>query len=180
MTVYTYVNDSYRIDDYGVEFDWQTHFWYLPDALSGLVLGVNYTHIFSDAKYPFTFLKASGRTFKYIDTTFTDRLIDQPNDVINLSLGFDYKDFSIRVAMLYQSDIFTGPNFWPQLRSHTSAYRRWDIAAKQELPWYGVQVFLNLNNINGANDISVIQGGGVPTSYQDYGMTAEFGLRLKL
>ena len=105
--------------------------------------------------------------------------MDQPDDIVNLALGFDYKDFSIRVSMLYQTDIFTGVNFWPQLRSHTSAYRRWDIAAKQKLPWYNIEVFCNLNNINGAKDISIIQGGGVPISEQQYGLTADLGLRLE-
>jgi outer membrane receptor protein involved in Fe transport len=27
-SVATYVNDSYRIDNWGIELDWQTHFWY--------------------------------------------------------------------------------------------------------------------------------------------------------
>ena len=52
------------------------------------------------------------------------------------------------------------------------------MAAKQVLPWFGIQVYGDLNNINGANDISVIQGGGVPQSQQDYGMTADLGLKL--
>lgn len=179
-TVYTFVNDSARINDYGIELDWQTHFWYLPGVLSGLVFSVNYTHIFSKAQYPYTYVKTTGRTPQYIDTSFTDRLVYQPDNVLNLSVGFDYKGFSVRAAMLYQSDIFTGPSFWPQLRANTSAYRRWDLAAKQDLPWYGLQVYMDLNNINGASDISVIQGGGVPTSYQDYGMTADVGLRWRL
>jgi hypothetical protein len=81
--------------------------------------------------------------------------------------------------MLYQTEIFTGVNFWPQLRSHTAAYRRWDVALKQELPWYGLQLYANLNNINGANDLSVIQGGGVPLAEQQYGLTVDLGLRWK-
>jgi TonB-dependent receptor len=178
--VNTYVNDSYKINNYGMEFDWQTHFWYLPGPLSGLVFSVNYTHIFSKAQYPYVLLNSTGRTISYIDTSFTDRLLDQPDDIINLSLGYDYKGFSIRVSMLYQTDIFTGVNFWPQLRSNTSAYTRWDLAAKQELPWFNLQIFGNINNINGAKDIGVIQGGGgVPISEQEYGMTADFGLRFK-
>ncbi len=175
----TYVNNSKRIDDYGMEFDWQTHFWYLPGPLSGLVFNINYTHIFSKAQYPYTYIKSVNRRTVYVDTTFEDRLLDQPDDIVNISLGFDYKDFSVRVSMLYQTDIFTGVNFWPQLRSHTSAYRRWDLAAKQKLPWYGLEVFGNLNNINGAKDISVIQVGGVPLSEQQYGLTADLGLRLE-
>jgi TonB-dependent receptor len=178
--VTTYLNDTYKIKDYGMELDWQTHFWYLPGPLSGLVFNVNYTHIFSKADYPYQNIITNGRTVKYVDTSYTDRLLDQPDDIINLSLGFDYSDFSIRVSMLYQTDIFSGTNYWPQLRSHTSAYRRWDLSAKQILPWFNVEVYGDANNINGADDISVIQGGGgIPTSEQDYGLTADFGIKWK-
>jgi hypothetical protein len=177
----TYVNNSKRIDNYGMEFDWQTHFWYLPGPLSGIVFNINYTHIFSEAEYPYTNIKIVNRRTVYVDTTFKARLLDQPVDLINMSLGFDYEGFSIRVSMLYHTDIFTGVNFWPQLRSHTSAYRRWDLAAKQKLPWYGIEVFGNINNINSAKDVSVIQGGAnVPLSEQQYGLTADFGIRLQL
>ncbi len=175
--VNTYVNDSFLIKNWGIELDWQTHFWYLPGILSGLVLNVNFTHIFSKAEYPFTIVKSTGRVINYIDTSFTDRLLFQPNNIVNLSIGYDYKDFSIRVSMLYQADIFTGPNFWPQLRSSTASYTRWDLSVKQKLPWFGLQVFGDLNNINGANDISVIQQAGVPRSQQNYGMTADLGVK---
>lgn len=177
----TYVNNSYRIDNYGMELDWQTHFWYLPGPLSGLVMSVNYTHIFSKAQYPYVDARSNGRRIQYVDTSFTARLLYQPDDIVNISLGYDYRDFSARLSLLYQDDIFSGVIYWPQLRSNTSAYRRWDIALKQELPWFNLQLFGDINNINGARDIYVIQGGGgVPTSEQDYGMTATFGLRLKL
>lgn len=176
----TYVNNPKQVNDYGVELDWQTHFWYLPGPLSGLILNLNYTHIFSKAEYPYTYIKQVARSTVYVDTTFEDRLLDQPDDIVNMSLGFDFKDFSIRISMLYQTDIFTGVNFWPQLRANTSAYKRWDLAVSQKLPWYGIKVFCNLNNINGAEDISVIQGGGVPLSEQQYGLTANLGLRVEL
>lgn len=176
----TFVNDSSRVLDYGAEFDWQTHLWYLPGVLSGIVLSANYTHIFSKAHYPYTRTEVINRRPQHIDTSFVDRLLYQPDDIVNLSLGFDYRGFSILVSMIYQSNIFTGPNFWPQLRSRTSAYRRWDLAANQKLPWFGLSAYLDVNNLNGANDISVIEGGGVPISYQDYGMTADLGIRWKL
>jgi len=131
--------------------------------------------------HPYTNIKIVNRRTVYVDTTFKARLLDQPVDLINMSLGFDYEGFSIRVSMLYHTDIFTGVNFWPQLRSHTSDYRRWDLAAKQKLPWYGIEVFGNINNLNSAKDVSVIQGGAnVPLSEQQYGLTADFGIRLQL
>jgi TonB-dependent receptor len=180
-TIQTFVNDSYKINDYGMELDWQTHFWYLPGPLSGLVFNVNYTHIFSKAEYPYVFSSQPSRFSPAvnIDTSFVDKLLYQPNDIINLSLGFDYAGFSARISMLSQTQIFTGPNFWPQLRPSTSTYTRWDLALKQELPWFGIQVYGDVNNINGAHDISVLPIGSVPQSQQDYGMTADLGVRLK-
>lgn len=176
----TYVNDPYVINDYGVELDWQTHFWYLPGVLSGIVFGANYTHIFSKAQYPYTLTEITSRSVQYVDTSYTDRLIDQPDDILNLTLGFDYQGFSARVAFLYESNVFSGANFWPQLRAYSPIYRRWDFAAKQTLPWYGMQLYMDLNNLNGASTISVIRAAQVPTSEQDYGMTADIGIRWKI
>lgn len=181
-SISTFVNNEFRIDNWGIELDWQTHFWYLPNPFKGLVFSVNYTHIFSEAEYPYVYMYQ--RTIRdpviMIDTSFSDRLLYQPNNIVNLSLGYDYEGFSVRVSMLYQDDIFTGPNFWPQLRSNTSAYRRWDVSARQRLPWFGLEIYGSLNNINGAKDVSILQGGGVPRSEQSYGMTAELGVRWRL
>ncbi len=176
----TFINDSIAIDDYGLEFDWETHFWYLPDPLSGLVLGVNYTHTFSKAEYPYETTKTINRVPTPFDTTFVDRLLYQPDNIVNVSLGYDYRAFSIRVSLLYDDNIFTGPSAWPQLKSYTAAYTRWDLSVKQGLPWYGIEIYGDMYNINGANDVSVIQGGGVPESEQDYGMTADVGFRFRL
>jgi TonB-dependent receptor len=178
----TYINDPYAVDVQGLELDWQTHFWYLPGALSGLVLGVNYTHIFSAAKYPYTITTFNYLTFKtvYTDTFYTSRLFDQPYDVANLSAGYDFKGFSIRVSMLYQSDVFKSPYFYKELRENTGEYLRWDLSIKQDLPWSGLQVFFDLNNINGTRDVTLIQGPGYPQAEEDYGMTADMGLRWKI
>ena len=156
-----------------MEFEWQTHFWYLPDPLKGLVLNINYTRVFSEGKYPFT--------YELVDTSFTERLLDQPNDILNLTVGYDYKDFSVKVSWLYQDDVFTGVDFWPQLRSTTDAYSRWDIAVKQKLPWYGLQVYGNMNNLNNAKDEDMLQMyPNIPRELEHYGMTAELGFRWQL
>jgi TonB-dependent receptor len=180
-SVATYINDPNEATDYGLELDWQTHFWYLPHPLDGLVLSLNYTHVYSKETYPFVNIEKVGRSILYVDTSFTDRLLYQPDNIANLSVGYDYEGFSVRVSMIYQDNIFSGPNFWPQLRTTTTAYTRWDISAKQDLPWYGLQIYGDLSNVNGESDIDVIQAStGVPQAEQDYGMTADLGLRLKL
>ena len=177
--VTTFVNDSDRATDYGLEFDWETHFWYLPHPFDGLVLGVNYTHVFSTEKYPYVGIPTTGRSRVPFDTSYTTRLLYQPDNIANLSVGYDYEGFSIRVSMIYQDDIFSGPNYWPQLRTTTAAYTRWDLSVKQDLPWYGVQLYGDISNLNSEDDIQVIQAPtGVPQAEQSYGMTGDLGLRI--
>lgn len=79
--------------------------------------------------------------------------------------------------MLYTSDIFSTPNFWQDLNQNTSKYIRWDLSVQQQLPWFGLQVFFNLNNINARHDQVLVQGSQFPASEQDYGLTADLGLR---
>lgn len=173
----TFINNPNKTDLWGLEFDWQTHFWYLPAPFDGIVMNVNYTHTFSETQYPI-YIKVKNFPPTYEEQTFTDRLISQPNDLFNLSVGYDYKDFSIRVSMLYQDDIFAGVNFWPQLRTTTDAYTRWDVSVKQKLPWYGVQVFALFNNINNEKDSRILQMyHNIPEAIESYGMTATLGLR---
>jgi outer membrane receptor for ferrienterochelin and colicin len=176
----TYINNPNPVNLWGLEFDWQTHFWYLPSPFKGLVLNVNYTHVYSEAKYPQTIVNTTyipKFTKTIVDTFYTARMVNQPNNVVNLALGYDYAGFSARVSMLYSSDVFNTPNFWPDLDQNTSEYIRWDLSVKQEMPWFGLQLFFNLNNINGRHDQVVVQGSKFPSSEEDYGMTADLGLR---
>ncbi len=181
----TYINSPYTITLNGVEADWQTHFWYLPGVLSGLVLSINYTHIFSKANYPKTIKNVTydeyGNTkTTVIDTFYTDRLIDQPTDIANLAIGYDYKGFSLRVSMIYHADVFQTPGFISAVRSDGAKYIRWDLSAKQDLPWYSLQVFFNLNNINSEDDIFRNAKTGFLSSQQRYGLEAELGLRFSM
>ncbi len=82
--------------------------------------------------------------------------------------------------MLYQSKIFQSSNFWNELSTHSDSYLRWDFSVKQKLPWLGLQVFLNINNLTGAKETDINSGSGNPTSIQHYGTTADFGIRLRL
>ena len=172
----------------GWELDYQTRFWYLPGKLSGLVFNANYTFTESEVKYPLTFIKETitffpifGVSKSNIDTTYTDRLMDQPNEIINLSIGYDYKGFSGRLSMLYNDDVFMSTNFWPEMRQRTDAYRRWDFSMKQKLPVDGLSLFFNASNLTETNDINRFRGqtsdGDNLSTEQYYGRTLDFGFR---
>jgi len=181
----TYINSPFTVNLIGMEIDWQTNFWYLPGPLSGLVLSVNYTRIFSQARYPksmrnVVYDEQGNAVITIIDTNYTDRLLNQPNDIVNLAIGYDYKGFSLRISMLYQNNIFRQPDFWFQQRAYTAPYTRWDLSVKQEMPWYGFQLYLNLNNLTSANDVTIKAKSSYAASEKRDGAEAQLGLRIKL
>ncbi len=180
----TFINNPNPIDLWGIESDWQTHFWYLPEPFSWIVFNINYTHIFSKASYPKSevniIYNEDGSYTRTINNTFyTTRLLNQPNDILNSAIGIDYKGFSSRLSLLYQDNIFKQPDFWMQNRVNSDKYIRWDLSLKQELPFYRIQLFLNLNNITGVDDVDLNQKNNYPVSIERYGMTGDLGLRIK-
>jgi outer membrane receptor protein involved in Fe transport len=181
----TYINSTIPVDLYGLETEWQTNFWYLPGFLSGFLLNVNYTHIFSEAKYPKTIMQyqyeEDGTATRVVaDTFYTARLLNQPNDVLNLMLGYDYAGFSARLSFLFQDNIFRNPDWWPQLRTMSGRYGRWDFSVKQELPWAGLQVYVNVNNLNAEDDVTNNTRQSFPVAIDQYGLSAMVGVRVRL
>ena len=149
----------------GIEIDFQTRFWYLPKYLRGLVFNVNYTITRSRVKYPRTVIETDiifDPVFEVVmnnlDSLYVDRLLDQPNSIINYSLGYDYKDFSGRISMNYISNIFSSTNFWTELRQDTDAYKRYDLSIKQKLFIEGLEIYLNASNFLEAIDVTRLRG----------------------
>jgi hypothetical protein len=180
------INNKFPAFLRGIELEWQTHFWYLPGILKGLVFNINYTHTSSSVKYPRTIIKTKYLNkppwviVTNIDTFFTDRLINQPNNILNITLGFDYKGFSTRVSMLFQDDIFAKSNFWERHRGTSAQYTRWDIAVRQKLPIEGLELLGNFNNITATIERDVNVGTGYPIREQHYGSTIDVGIRYRL
>ncbi|MEX0721317.1 MAG: TonB-dependent receptor [Balneolaceae bacterium] len=183
------INNPYETEYVGVEFDWQTNLWYLPSFLKGLVLNLNYTLIHSETTYQsFVFEDSdsvrTSRPLTYwkqpVDSLRTARMPDQPRHIANVTVGYDYKGFSARVSGIYQSDITTGINTTnPVLDSFTGDYFRIDVSARQKLI-EGLEVFLNLNNLNSRPDRSYQSAPNAtnrPTYIEYYGFTTDLGIR---
>lgn len=183
----TSLNNDYLATVKGIEIDWQTSFWYLPSFMKGLVLNVNFTILESETKYP-QFSRQSiaiePRPARppftrdvIVDTFRVGRMPDQPSSITNITLGYDYKGFSIRASYLYQSDILRSLASNPENDQFTEDYYRFDLSVKQQLP-YNLQVFGNFNNLNNRADRNYQSTiGNYPTFIEYYGFTMDLGVR---
>lgn len=174
------VNNEFVTTVKGIEAEWQTHFTYLPGLLSGLVLNVNYARIFSDTRYPRTILRREPTPpFRStsIDTFRVGRMIDQPEHIANLSIGYDRAGFSGRVSMLYQQRSLSAVGEFPEEDGITDTFVRWDAMLQQR---FGARLsfFINLSNISDRPDQSFL-GVGFPTVQEFYGWTADAGVRYR-
>ena len=183
-TFSTYINNPIPIDVWGIETEWQTHFWYLPQPFSWIEFTINYSHIFSQASYPkgelfYDYKEDGSFTKNIINAYYETRLLDQPNDILNSSIGIDYKGFSGRVSVVYINNIFQKADFWLQNRIISDKSVRWDLSIRQELPWFNTKVFLDLINFTGTDETSLNQRTYNPVSISRYGMFGNFGLSFK-
>ena len=179
FTKYYMINDYKTNNEYdtflkGLEVDFQTRFWYLPSFLRGLVFNANYTITRSTVRYPRTVIETEvifDPSFEVVmnnlDSLYVDRLLDQPNSIINYSIGYDYKGFSGRLSMNYISNIFSATNFWTELRQDTDAFRRYDISLKQKLFMVGLEIYINASNLSEAIDVTRLRGFSLQDSNFD-------------
>jgi TonB-dependent receptor len=183
--LFTTINSPFISYVRGVEFDFQTRFWYLPFPLNGLLLGVNYTHINSAARYSLYVPDKIGGTrtnpiYIMTDSSRAGRLLFQPNDIANVFIGYDYEGFSLKLSFVFQGNSVSGIGSYPEADGYTDDYFRTDISVRQLLPWYGAQVFLDVNNLNNRQNVSRQTTISGFTNQQNYGLTANLGIRLNL
>jgi hypothetical protein len=186
----TYTNNAARAIYKGFEIEWQTHFWYLPSILRGLVLNVNYSRIYSQTYkdvfnvVPTDILIPGHRPPLYrnalVQTSTYATMPDQPGHTVNVSFGYDYEGFSGRMIFLYQSGRTTFIANKPEYDSYAWEYYRFDMTLQQKIGW-GLQVFANLNNLNNRHDQSY-EGYTTlyPTYLEYYGFTMDVGVRFSL
>jgi TonB-dependent receptor len=186
------INNPERAFVRGIEFSWQTHFWYLPGLMKGLVLDVNYSLIESETKYPYFKTVIMG----YDSTTFIPTPIegheyrtrkgameDQPHSILNLIVGWDYKDFSSRLSFRYQTRTLRSLD--TRLKIFDRYYDSFplvDLMLRQKLNEH-YSVYANLTNINGhIDDYYIGSHGGnpaLPTSSEQYGFRTQFGVNIR-
>lgn len=192
----TYINNPFDANYRGFELDWQTTFWYLPSVLKGIVLNANYTYLESETTYQSYFIVDSdslipGRPPRFAQVLKTDsvrtaRMPDQPTHIANVTLGYDYKGFSTRFSVLYQTDNSIGINPTNALfDSFSDDYLRLDLSVRQKLR-NGLEFFANFNNLNARPDRNFLGSDELaassiehPTYIEYYGFTTDIGARYR-
>ncbi len=169
----------------GIEIDWQSNFIWLPRPFNGLVVNANLSRIFSETSFERTSAQTIVQPPFYIpETTYTPYLVaapllDQPDWIANVSVGYDHGPFSGRVSMLYQEGNMTSFGSDDGAVSFFDTYVRWDAQASYRLP-HGLSVFAQLNNITNRPDTSLQSTMGYVSQQEFYGRTYNLGLRYRL
>ncbi len=185
-TLNTFVNNPHKAYVSGFEIDWQTRFWYLPFPFDGLLLGLNYTHIYSTTNYilrdEITYGIPGRPSYRVVqvDSSREGRLINQPNDIINAYIGYDYKGFSAKISLVFQGNSVSNVGRFPEQDGFTDDFFRVDVSVRQMLPWEGLQLFADVNNLNSRNNVSRQVSIGGFTTQRNYGLTANLGVRYSL
>jgi len=174
----------------GIEFSWQTNFWYLPGMLSGLVLDVNASIMSSSTCYPYfdgkavikdSLVRASGTTYTYYQAYRTrgGSVVDMPKATYNVIVGWDYLGFSSRVSFRYQQTTLTSlDSKFSIADAYYDNVLLTDIMVKQKI-FGNLSVFANFTNIGSHVDDYYYHAPinlNLPTSQQTYGFNAQFGV----
>jgi TonB-dependent receptor len=169
----------------GVEVDWQANFLWLPGPLSGVVFNANVSRIFSDTEIER--VRATTEigpppfylpTVTYSTVRQEVQLLDQPDWVANVSLGYDRGPFSGRVSVLYQEGNLTGYGSNDRTLSYFDTYVRWDAQASYRVV-PAVSLFAQLNNLTDRPDIALQSTGRFLSQQESYGRSVNVGLRFR-
>ncbi len=185
--IWSYINNPNTSKVYGVEVEWQSNLWFLPGLFKNIIFGVNYTYTFSEVQYPRTvpikeIIKSPFGNREVIvgneDVPYSAPLLFQPDHILNITLGYDYKDFSIRTSLQMKSKIFSQNDWRPELRGYTDSFYLYDLAISQKLPFAGLMVYGNLKNFTKTIEMDRNDGTGYMSSAEYYGMSGNLGIRL--
>ncbi len=176
---------------WGFELEHQINFTYFPGLLKYIVLSYNASIIRSE-----TYLWGSKTdtsisiiggipfpSYKEHAYVYKQQLEDQPKFFANISLGYDIAGFSGRVSLFHQSEYFS--SFSPSGRSDRviRGYDRIDLALKQKITDY-ISLQLDVNNLTNLKDDNLLYDRvdlyKVLRTSQQYGITADFGVRVDL
>jgi TonB-dependent receptor len=195
VQVYEVEEDYINFDDsevYGFEIDLQTNFNYLPAPFNGIVLNANVSRLWSKTFLPLYFkvtrydpalrrnvLDHEASYYEFKETS----LPDQTEWISNLSIGYDFKGFSARVSMIYQSTYLSGFGSAGEASAqseltdrYTDAFLRFDASVTQRIGEH-IRILANFTNITAESERSYQYKPQYWRDENRYGTTFDLGIR---
>jgi TonB-dependent receptor len=168
---------------WGFEIDLQSHLSFLPGVLKNIVVSANYSRIMSETVYPrFKLVQPEGFPPKPPIATyfFTKRELNGQTDyTANLTIGYDYKDFSARVSGYFQGPYLAYISNLENQDQYQKAFSRWDLALKQ-IATENFTVFINVNNFTNTIEGGYLSFRNLDTGGYLYGISADLGIQVNL
>ena len=143
----------------GLELNYQQHFGFLPAPWDGLLVGLNYTYVDSEA-----------------DTG--ERKVDLPKQASNIGnfmIGYDKHGFEFRVAMKFR-DSYLDELEDPGLDRYVDEHVQWDVTAKYRFNdnW---QIYAELTNLGDEPEYYYAGNRRRALQYDEFGATYAIGLQ---
>jgi len=178
---------------WGLEFEHQLNFNFLPGLLKNIVLSYNVSFVRSE-----TFIYASRTdslwydppgpikgTWKYYNVLIERRqkLEGMPEFFGNIALGYDIGKFSGRISIFYQGEYNVSYSALGWSDQINIPFTRIDLTLKQGIT-ENIAVFLNISNLTNIEEGNSIYNREYHrtlfSNSEMYGTTADFGLTVKL
>jgi len=193
--LYAPYNSDHPTYVWGLEFEHQINFSFLPGYLKNITLSYNLsltrsqTYIIqTQTQVETVTVIVRGVPRQQVETynvAIDSKRVseDQPYLYGNAALGYDIGGFSARVSLFYQGDYVQQYTPFDQTDIHVKSYTKWDLALRQQLsPMFSL--FLNIDNLTNIRERTSIMD--VPMNWdlmrteEVYGTSAEFGVRVTI
>jgi TonB-dependent receptor len=188
VNVSVWENNQYPTHLEGIELEWRTSFFYLPRPLNFFTLCVNYTYTHSETSYPYTQMRletpAGGvvPSIVRVDSATKGPMLFQPKNIVNASLGFNFRGFNAWVSFQYNGLLCYGKNYGsvPRLDGLKDHFYRWDLQLSQKFSiakLTGFEVIACIANLSDFTETQHLRGDIRPTYQENYGMSVDLGVR---
>jgi hypothetical protein len=98
---------------------------------------------------------------------------------MNSYIGYDFRGFSARVSFVFQGNSVSYIGRFPEQDGYTRDYFRIDVSARQTLPFPGMEIYLDITNINSEKNSAAQRSIDGFTSVKHYGTVVNLGLRFR-
>lgn len=183
---------------WGLEFEHQINFGFLPGYLKNITLSYNVSITRSETYVILNETKADSAWVKNPRTGDSTHVLgssynvpiearrqseNQPTLYGNAALGYDIGGFSARVSVFYQGQYVQQYSANGTNDIRVDSFIKWDLAFRQQISRM-FSLFLNINNLTNRQETTsranTVMNWHLISTAQLYGTSADFGVRVTL